>query len=203
MSFEDVEAVLRKGCFGEFIGMSEDQSFECKPLDHLLKLSDDYYKFVLSKEVTAFANTSRGIVVYGLKTKRSSTTKQDIVRRVTELTQNEIDLGKILNVIEDWIYPRIEGLSLEWLPSSSGKSSGLVAIKIPNQNNIGPYLVKKTFDDQGSQQGSMVAYFRRVYDRAVPANVYEVQSIMRDGQLFRRGLRISIWTKLLRRFKKR
>lgn len=96
------------------LGSKESVWLECKanPYD----LSNDYYRQELAKDVSAFANSSEGgILLIGARTKKSKTTAEDIISDISGMSETSLSKMDYLNILETWVYPRISGLSIDWM----------------------------------------------------------------------------------------
>jgi predicted HTH transcriptional regulator len=64
----------------------------------------------LVKDVSSFANLKGGFILIGLRTKKDRNYLGDVVEGFSCIDKNSVDLDQYYNVINDWIYPKIEGL---------------------------------------------------------------------------------------------
>jgi hypothetical protein len=120
---------------------------ECKETPY--QLSQQYQKQELAKDVAALANAEGGIILLGVRTERDNIHRRDEIRRISPFHQHLIDTSQYHQVLGSWIYPTLQGATVEWFPSSKNQRKGIGAINIPNQPATKkPFLLTRTIDDK-------------------------------------------------------
>ena len=97
------------------------------------------------------------------------------------------DEDQLRKVLGNWIYPPVEGIS--FTVYDAGQDKVFAAISLPNQRrSIRPFLVRRVVDEAEKVAGAVFGMFERRHTDSTPFTVQEVQSLMRDGSLFREGI---------------
>jgi hypothetical protein len=142
---------------------------ERKTLEYKLKLpsnqTDDKREFLY--DVSSFANTSGGDIVFGIADERDSAGKPTGVPSPPQgLTQENLsgDILRMENMVRDGIDPRIAGI--QWLPISGFPSGPVLIMRIP-RSWIAPHMV--TF-------GGVSRFYARNSVGKYPLNVGEIRS---------------------------
>ena len=142
---------------------------ERKTLEYKLQLpsnqTDDKREFLY--DVSSFANTSGGDIVFGIADERDSAGKPTGIPSPPQgLTQENLsgDILRMENMVRDGIDPRIAGI--EWLPISGFPSGPVLIMRIP-RSWIAPHMV--TF-------GGASRFYARNSVGKYPLNVGEIRS---------------------------
>src|SRR5262249_54354150 len=89
------------------------------------------------------------------------------------------------NILDEWVHPRVEGLSVAWLPSTSDSPRGFVVIKVPPQpDKTKPFVVVRTLFESGRRRDTIVSFVERRMDRNQPATAREIAQWLQDGRHF-------------------
>lgn len=92
-----------------------------------------------------------------------------------------MNTSQYLNLINDWVYPEIEGLDIRWVPTCDDGAKGIVVIKIPPQREaIKPFLIKNVVDG-GRKIEIIFGYAERRRDTSQSFSVVELQRALRSG----------------------
>jgi hypothetical protein len=90
--------------------------------------------------------------------------------------------------LDEWIYPPIDGLRVEWWSSCDGSGKGIESIEVPNQNDSKkPFLIKKHVEENGVY-GLLFSLYERRTDANRGRKVEEIHSMIRDGMVLRKVL---------------
>lgn len=90
-----------------------------------------------------------------------------------------------INVINTWIYPKIDGLTIKWYKGNQEENSGLFCIHIPPQeNDKKPFLISKIVDEKGKATQLVFGYAERKRDGVEPKNIQEIHSSIQSGIRF-------------------
>lgn len=128
-----------------------------------LDRSDGNKRAELSKDVSAFANSAGGTLIYGVEENGHVPTNIDGGYGPNEITKEWLE-----DVITSTIQPRVEGIRVTQV-SLSGQHQGRVAyvIDIPQARSLAPH------------QALDKRYYRRYNFKSVPMEDYEVRDLMR------------------------
>ncbi len=132
-----VPALLRGAHAAALLGQPEAPWLEAKRAPY--RLAADAEKLELAKDVAGIAaGRSGGLIVLGLATKRGP--DGDVVSKLHPLRLSEVRAADYRRVINRYVYPLPEGLTIEKIDSGSGE--GYVVIDIPEQpEELKPFLV--------------------------------------------------------------
>lgn len=182
----DIAAALAAGDFDKFIGEVENDVFDAKgqPYD----VNTDTGKRELAKDASAFANGQGGYLLIGLRTKPSLVRYADEVVAIRAFDQQLVDPTQLQNILDSWIYPKIEGVTVQFHPSAAQTQRGIVAIKVPPQRDeVRPFLIVRVLD--GTRQVETIfGYAERKGDRNSPLEIQDLQRALRLGLHYERHL---------------
>jgi predicted HTH transcriptional regulator len=103
ISLEQVRGILNRRAFGEFVGVAEDETFECKEMPY--QLAADHGNYELAKDVSAFANAGGGVIVCGVRTGRPDPAHpQDEVTDVRTMPQPQANVQQHHDVLRAWTF---------------------------------------------------------------------------------------------------
>ena len=183
---EQIRKILESGDFDSFIGHIENDHLDGKMSPY--RLDDEKTKYELAKDVIAFANGGGGFIVMGLRTERSESHHGDEVVGVSPFDRSLVDDSRYRNILDEWVYPSIDALRLEWWNSHDGSGKGIVSIEVPIQNvSKRPFLIKKHVDENGVH-GLFFSLYERRSEDSKGKKVEEIHSMIRDGMILRRML---------------
>jgi len=89
------------------------------------------------------------------------------------------------NILDDWIYPKLNGIRIAWTPSKDDHTKGLVHIFIPNQpGTLRPFLIKKDIDPTTNQKRKEIlfGYAERLSHSSKPATIETLHTMLRLGR---------------------
>src|SRR5262249_13220723 len=156
------------------------------------QLKEEVAKQELAKDVSGLANLSArfgvpgGHILLGVRTRRVPEHFGDVVCDVSPFPRGLVDPGDVQKVLEAWLLPQPEVVSIKWYASAADSSRGILALSLPPQRtDLWPFLVKKVIEERsGKIVGSLVGYYERRRDGVVAAAPEELQRLMRDGRWF-------------------
>jgi hypothetical protein len=120
-------------------------------------------KSELSKDVSAFANSSGGTILYGMAENGHYPTLIDC-----GLDSSDISKEWIEQVLNSSVHPKIDGLRINQIPlSSTGTGRVLYAICIPAATSRAPHQAKDK------------RYYKRYNFESVPMEDYEIRDLYR------------------------
>lgn len=176
-----IAALVRAGMPEVLVGFPENEWFEAKssPWD-LDTLSG---KIELAQDVARFANAHGGVIVVGAESRKVD--GRDTIRRARGIDPMRVELARTSNVLDQRIYPAIEGLAVWSATLQSGRM--MLVIEVPPQSDwMKPFLV------QGSVVGDRVegAFFsivRRRGEGSIALTAREVHAWLVAGRQLTRG----------------
>lgn len=138
----------------------ENLTLEYKSADALAK-SDGKMKEV-SKDVSAMANSSGGIIVYGIK-EYDVTEKRHLPEKIDPILQDSISKEWLEQVINN-IRPRIEGIKIYPVQIDTDSNHVVYVVEIPQSTT--------------AHQATDWRYYKRYNFQAIPMEDYEVRDTM-------------------------
>ena len=132
LTIEDIRNVLNSGEFDEMIDAVETEwiDFKADPYHLLVSESD---KWEVSEDVASFANAGGGLILLGFKTRKNPVHFGDRIESIHSFPQNLINPQQFYDVLQDWIYPVPQRLTVKWLPHANHPDKGIIEIEIPLQ----------------------------------------------------------------------
>ncbi len=173
--------ILKAGNLNEIVGCLESENLEFKGSPY--QVSEDYGKYELAKDISGFANASGGLIVVGVKTKKSPEVPYDEVEEIRPFAQDLINVEQYLNVTRSWIYPTVRQLSIDWYRSAETLDRGIIVIAVPDQESGKPFLIRKSVDSTGKVFETVFGYAERHQAATIPLSVQEIHSLIRDGRV--------------------
>lgn len=182
-SREELDDLLAARAYERLIGQVETPWFDAK--DQPYDVDTDGGKRALARDVAAFANSSGGTIVIGVRTTKSAVHFADEVVKIRPIERHRVDSGRYHNVVADWVFPWVDGFEIEWLPTGDD-TRGLFAIRIPAQaEELKPFLVVRTLDGEKIVE-TLFGYTARRGDVNRPMGVADLQRALRAGLQFER-----------------
>lgn len=116
----------------------------------------------LSKDVSAFANSNGGIIIYGVK-EFDETEKRHLPEKLDPVNRNEYSKEWLEQIINSNISPRIDGIIIK-------------SISLNNENDVA-YIVEIP-KSTTAHQSSDFRYYKRFNFETVAMHDYEVKDVM-------------------------
>ncbi len=117
----------------------------------------------------------------GVRTKRDPIHFGDEVESINPFGRELIDPQKFYNVLNDWIYPAPQHVSIEWLPYCEAGEAGLMVIEVPPQRlESRPFLIRRVCD-AGKRIEIVFGYTERRGEETEHWSVEKIQAYLRDG----------------------
>jgi hypothetical protein len=145
--------------------IEESNTLDYKAADALAKT--DIKKNELSKDVSAFANSNGGIIIYGIKEYNDAPNKHK-PEIIDPINRTIISKEWIEQVISTKIQPKIEGIVITPVTVVDEENSVIYIIEIPRSNN--------------AHQASGHKYYKRYNFQSEPMEDYEIRDVMNRGQ---------------------
>lgn len=143
-------------------GVEEGLSLEYKGAEALNKSADGGVVNEISKDVSAFANSSGGVLIYGIAEFRDKA-KRHFPERLDPVGRSAISKEHLEQVIQT-IQPRIEGVVIH-------------PVTIANQDNTVCYVIEIP-QSHTAHQARDHKYYKRHNFNAIPMEDYEVRDVM-------------------------
>lgn len=176
-----IAALVRAGMPEVLVGFQENEWFEAKSAPWDLDAVSG--KIELAQDVARFANAHGGVIVVGAESKKVDGI--DTIKRARGIDPARVELTRVTNVLDQRIYPAIEGLAVWSARLPSGRN--MLVIEVPPQSDwMKPFLV------QGSVVGDRVegAFFsivRRRGEGSIALTAREVHAWLAAGRRLTRG----------------
>lgn len=141
--------------------VEENIHLDYKAADALQKT--DGKKKEISKDISAFANSDGGIVIYGVK-EFAEPSKKYLPEKTDPIDRNLISKEWLEQVINSNVSPRIEGIRI-------------TPISVVNENDKVIYLVEIPKSNTAHQAGDQ-RYYKRFNFESIPMYDYEIRDVM-------------------------
>jgi Putative DNA-binding domain len=138
-------------------GVEESLTLDYKASAALGK--SDVHRNELCKDVTAFANSAGGQIVFGIEEDKQKPTKLD------DGVDPSITKEWIEQIVDSNIQPRIEGLSIQPIPLGNGQCA--YVITIPQATTYAPHMARDR------------RYYQRQNFQCVPMEDYQIRDALR------------------------
>ncbi|MFG1796695.1 hypothetical protein [Nocardia sp. NPDC049149] len=136
-------------------------------------------KIELAQDVARFANaTEEGILICGLRTKR--TIEGDKIVKLTPLECDRKLPVRYRKVIDDYVYPPLDGLHVEMFSDRGGGC--YLAVRVPAQRDESkPFLVCGAVVD-GVSEGAFISIVRRSGEHSIPTTAAAIHAYLSAGR---------------------
>src|SRR4030042_6847232 len=141
--------------------IEEDLHLDYKGSDSLLKT--DPKKREISKDVSSFANSDGGIIIYGIR-EFNVAERRHLPERFDPIDRTNISKEWLEQVINSNIQPKISGLIIAPIQLNSSVNHVVYVVKIPQSNTAHQAADKK--------------YYKRYNFESVAMDDYEIKDII-------------------------
>ena len=180
LDVKELKSIIKEGDFNKLKAEAESEFFDCKR--DVYDLENSIKKYELAKDVSAFANAGGGFIFIGVETKKSEKSFHDEILAIHPFKENVCNPKQYIDIISDWIYPKLRDIEAKWYPTKESPSKGIFVIEIPNQQEIHkPFLIKRTIQDTGKICEVLFGHSERKQESNEPKSVVELHQILRDG----------------------
>ncbi|MCH8942882.1 MAG: ATP-binding protein [Bacteroidetes bacterium] len=145
--------------------VEENLNLEYKSADSLGK--SDGKKKEISKDVSAFANSDGGVILYGMK-EYDEPSKRHLPEIIDPINRNEFSKEWLEQIINSNIHPRISNLIIKPINISSHNESVVYAVEILKSNT--------------AHQANDKRYYKRFNFESVAMDDYEIKDILNRAQ---------------------
>ncbi|MEW6711142.1 MAG: ATP-binding protein [Candidatus Riflebacteria bacterium] len=170
--------------FSPFVGMVEDDYFEAKE-SRGYDLDNFNNQVELTKDVSAFANASGGLLVIGLVTDREQTSKIDRVAKLDLFDSGVYNIGKLTGILRSGIHPALENLQVEYICSKEDDSKGIIYILVPPQDEkIKPFLMKNLPETEDGERTRQIifGFAQRTDSNNNPTPITDIYKWIKSGK---------------------
>ena len=92
-------------------------------------------------------------------------------------------------MLDAWVVPKLDGVTVEWVPESDGGSQGFGVIRVPPQaESRKPFVIAKVVLDTGRRRDMLVGFAQRKRDKSEPATPSEIAKWLGDGRNYQAQL---------------
>jgi hypothetical protein len=175
-----LRSIIDNGDLRRLIGEFESQHLDAKSQPYQFAAGNDA-KREFAKDVAAFANVNGGCIVIGAETNVSVSQPGEEIVALKPFPASLFDTDQYAKIIDEWLYPRPNGVLIKWCPDGTNLTSGIGLIFIPAQDPAGkPFLITRTIGDKKTTE-ILVGYVERHIDRTDIGSVVELHHAMRTG----------------------
>lgn len=180
LTYASVLEIIENERWDELVGEAEGDSFDGKR--EIYDLSSDHKKMELAKDAASFANAAGGIIIVGIETQKSALHFSDEVVSLKPFGATIFNPEQYRDVLNSWVYPKINNLKIEWKEESPETNRGFGIITVPPQpEEVKPFLVTQTIHSSGKRSDILFGYAERKLDISSPATIFELHQLLRDG----------------------
>lgn len=179
--------LLRAGLPHLLLGLAENEWLEVKGQPYSLDAPGPAgvaAKIELAQDVARFANGDvHAVLVIGLTSRKRA--GRDMIDAVRPAKLSALLAERHQAVVDDRVYPTIEGLSVERV--DLGHDRGLLVIEVPAQpDQYKPFLVHGAI--VGNRiEGAFISIVRRRGERSIPTHASQIHAMLAAGRALLRG----------------
>ncbi len=163
LDLQKLKDIVSQKDFNQLIGKIENIYFDCKAIPD--DLSTDEGKIELAKDVAALANKNGGFLFIGVNAPKRDTHPGDEIVGLNPQRQNAMDIRRCKDIVNSWVYPRIEGLDISWEEMASQPGFGIFCTFIPpQQDSKRPFLIAKEITEKNDRARILFSFVERFSD---------------------------------------
>ena len=175
-----IQELLISGDFDAFKGTFEIQGMECKSVPY--RLSENYQKQELAKDVSGMANATGGFILLGVLTEVDPTRAEETITEIRNFSQDLFDPQQYRDVLKSWTYPPLDNIEIVWWPCAEDQTKGIAALHVPPQpKDKQPFLVTRTITDTGKTSEIVFGHFERRRTSVDATSVARLHSQIQAG----------------------
>jgi hypothetical protein len=145
-------------------GIEEGRTLDYKAADALKKT--DSKKNEISKDVSAFANSNGGVIIYGVR-EFDAPNKRHRPEKIDPVKRDEISKEWLEQIIQSKIQPKIEKIKITPIEVSKEDNTVIYIVEIPQSYT--------------AHQAAGHKYYKRYNFESVPMEDYEIRDVMNRG----------------------
>jgi hypothetical protein len=180
LDLNDLGEIVGTHGFERLVGEVENQFFDAKGQAYQFDIGMDA-KREFAKDVAAFANANGGYIFIGFATRPAVLRAGEEIVEARPLDQTLFDSDRYHKLLEEWLFPQPEAITIDWVQLGSDKAKGIGVIFIPPQNDLSkPFLITRAIGDKKSTE-LLVGYVERRLDRTEVRTIVEIHQALRTG----------------------
>jgi hypothetical protein len=181
VTLEGLGRILAGRRFSEFLGLPENELFEAKGAT-AYDLGTPAGRYELAKDVSSFANSQGGWLVIGLATERAPDEPVDIVSALELVAETAYPVSMLEGMLQEYVLPRIAGLTISWVAQGAHAPLGVVAIQVPPQpEDTKPFIIAKVVEEGERVKQIVFGYVRRIGADSMPHGADQIRVAMQRG----------------------
>jgi len=181
-TIDEIAALLATRNLAGFVGLKEDQWFDAK-VPPGYDLGTEAGRFELAKDVSSFANAEGGHLIIGLTTADVPGEQTEQVNGVDLLAEAAFNVGAIQGVLNEYLHPRLQGLTVVWVQDLATAGQGVGVISIPALENDRRFVLMKRVLDAGTLLPQIVFGIAvRRNSNSIPLTVEQLYRMCQDGR---------------------
>jgi predicted HTH transcriptional regulator len=170
---EELTHLLESNRHEEILGIREDTRVEFKMLLNLALAQD---RHTLAKSAAAFANTSGGMLLLGVRTERDVRSLSDYAAQL--LPVSNLEIGSYYKVLSNYLYP-LPQLTIDVYGEQNKE---LLAIRVHPVSTQRPVLVTQTVSET-LNGGTIFGLYTRTEEGIAPLDYAAVHALLQTGQM--------------------
>jgi hypothetical protein len=180
MTREQTLAIVDAGDFEQFVGEREDLELEFKGEPY--QVQGETARFELAKDACALANGNGGVIVIGVRTERREDSPLDEATEIRSFGPELVDTARYEALIAGRVYPPIQGLRVEFKPSTVDDQRGLVVIDVPPQAETDKlFVILRPISEGESAPGWLVGIAVRSVGRVDVRRPADIHGLINRG----------------------
>lgn len=165
-----------------FVGLKEDQWFDAKRAPGY-DLGTSAGRFELAKDVSSFANADGGHIIVGLTTSDVPDEQTEEVNGLELIVEGAFNVGAIQGVLNEYLHPRLQGLTINWVEDVAGGGHGVGIIRIPPMDHDKRFvLMKQVVDGETRLPQIVFGIAVRRGSNSIPLTVEQLYRICQEGR---------------------
>jgi len=181
-TIEAIAALLNARHLRGFLGLKEDQWFDAKRTPGY-DLATAAGRFELAKDVSSFANAEGGHIVVGLTTADVPEEQTEQVNGLELLTEAALNIGAIQGVLNEYLHPRLQTVTVAWVEDEAGAGEGLGIIRIPPLDHDKRFVLMKRILEADTPLPHIVFGIAvRHGSNSIPFTVEQLYRICQEGR---------------------
>ena len=181
-TIETIADLLAARNLAGFVGLKEDQWFDAKSPPGY-DLATAVGRFQLAKDVSSFANAEGGYIVVGLTTADVPDEQTEQVNGLELLSEAAFNVGAIQGVLNEYLHPRLQGVTVAWVGEIAAAEQGVGVILIPALDHDRRFVLMKQIIDADTPLPQIVFGIAvRHGSNSIPLTVEQLHRICQEGR---------------------
>jgi len=181
-TLDEISALLATRNLAGFVGLKEDQWFDAKRAP-AYDLATEAGRFELAKDVSSFANADGGHIIVGLTTADVPDEQTEEVSGLDLLAEATFNVAATQGVLNEYLHPRLQGLTIVWVEDAAGAGQGVGVIRISPLDDDKRFVLMKKVLDAGTLLPQIVFGIAvRRNSNSVPLTVDQLHRMCQEGR---------------------